>query len=55
MTLNLSFGVDSFGGALDAGVEQTQGSAANGSASLENVPVACFGHAALPGQPGCTD
>lgn len=55
VTLGLSFGEGSFSGSLDAGVEHVQGGAANGSASLENVPVACFGHAALPGRAGCTE
>ena len=55
VTLNLSFGEDSFSGALEAGVEHTQGNVDSGSTSLENVPVACFGHAALAGRAGCTE
>lgn len=55
VTLNLSFSGDSFSGALEAGVERIQGSAGSGSASLENVPLACFGHAAIAGRAGCTE
>ncbi|MET0791532.1 MAG: hypothetical protein ABW061_08435 [Polyangiaceae bacterium] len=53
MTLNLSFAAGSFSGAIQAGIQQTQGNGANSSTSLENVPLACWGSTALPGPAGC--
>ncbi|HEY0465235.1 MAG TPA: hypothetical protein VGC79_13560 [Polyangiaceae bacterium] len=55
VTLNLSFSAGQFSGAINAGIEHLPGGGASSSASLENVPVACFGNAALAGQAGCTD
>ena len=55
VTLNSSFSARSFSGTIDAGIEQMQGGGANSAVSLENVPLACFGNAALPGQPGCAE
>ncbi|MEI9952706.1 MAG: hypothetical protein WDO74_27925 [Pseudomonadota bacterium] len=53
LNLNLSFSAGSFSGAINAGIEQTQSGGANSAVSLENVPLACWGSAALPGQAGC--
>jgi hypothetical protein len=55
LTLNFSFGVDSFSGALGAGVERSQKGDESGSASLENVPLACVGHEVLGVRAGCTE
>jgi hypothetical protein len=55
IALNLSFNVASFSGALNAGIQQAHGDGANSSVSLENVPLACWGSAALPGQAACTE
>lgn len=55
LNLNLSFGVGSFSSAINAGIEQQHGTDANGAVSLENVPLACAGRAAFPGQAGCTE
>jgi len=55
LNLNLSFGVGSFSSAISAGIEQQHGTDTNGAVSLENVPLACAGRAAFPGQAGCTE
>jgi hypothetical protein len=51
--LNLSFGAQSFSGAVAAGIEQIDGANAGSSASLRNVPLACWGSGASPGSAGC--
>jgi len=48
--LNLSFGAQSFSGAIAAGIEQVDSS----TASFRIVPLACWGSGAPPGFAGCT-
>ncbi|HEY6078063.1 MAG TPA: hypothetical protein VIW29_04635 [Polyangiaceae bacterium] len=50
MTLNSSFSAGSFGGAISAGIEQAHSDGANSAVSLENVPLAWWGSAGVPGQ-----
>lgn len=52
VTVNLAFSAGAFSGAVSAGIEQ----AGSGDVtSLENVPLACWGGAAVPGQTGCAE
>lgn len=55
VTLNLSVSASSFSGTIAAGLEHVAGNGVSSSTSFENVLVACFGSAALPGQAGCTE
>jgi hypothetical protein len=52
--LNLSFSASAFSGALEAGLEQKAGTGADGTVSLQNVPLACWG-SATAGLAGCVE
>jgi len=50
INVNASFGASAFSGALEAMLEESQGSSANSSVSATRVSLACWGN-----QPGCAE
>jgi hypothetical protein len=52
LVLNFNFSSGSFSGAINAGIQQTQGGSTSSSSSLQYVPLACWGGAGFS-QAGC--